>query len=169
MILVEFILALAVAREAAIKQLVSELGSPEFGRRERATLLLRHLGPVAYPELRGAAAGEDAEVRRRAAELVRGIQLKALGRAAARQVTILEPMSTEYRVDRLIKPDGKTTVVFTALPVRFYHYLGTLVEADGKTAYVLTAHLVAVSLTNGRPVECEWGGRKCPARLVAAD
>jgi hypothetical protein len=57
-----------------LPRLVADLGSDDFARREQATRALDALGAPALDELRRAAAGDDAEVRRRARELVEKIE-----------------------------------------------------------------------------------------------
>src|SRR5262245_47864735 len=57
-----------------LPRLVADLGSDDFARREQATRAPDALGAPALDELRRAAAGDDAEVRRRARELVERIE-----------------------------------------------------------------------------------------------
>ena len=59
---------------AEIRRLVDQLGSSKFVEREEATAALDAAGEPALAELRRAADGDDAEVRRRAVELVRIIE-----------------------------------------------------------------------------------------------
>lgn len=57
-----------------IRELVKQLGSEDFGARERADQQLRKLGRAAIPELEKAAQAEDLEVRDRAAQILKAIQ-----------------------------------------------------------------------------------------------
>jgi hypothetical protein len=139
------LLLLTVGKDPTIRFFVSELGADEHPRRERATVVLGHLGPLAYPELRKATASKDAEVRRRAEDLIRPLQLKALSRAARRQVVIVAPK-------RCTPPNRN---------------FGTVIAADGKEALILTSQGTAVCCKDGAVVE--WGGEKYPARFVKID
>jgi WD40 repeat protein len=59
----------------AIERLVQQLGSPTFAEREAATRGLEAIGEPALDTLRSTAANsEDAEVRRRAQQLIKGIE-----------------------------------------------------------------------------------------------
>jgi hypothetical protein len=69
------------ARQAAtdkdrVARLVAQLGSRRFTEREDATRALDAVGAAALPALRTALRGPDAEVRRRAAELIGRIELR---------------------------------------------------------------------------------------------
>jgi hypothetical protein len=59
---------------AEIRGLIDKLGSGSFSEREEATVALDAAGEPALPGLRIAASSDDAEVRRRASELVRKIE-----------------------------------------------------------------------------------------------
>jgi hypothetical protein len=60
--------------EAKIRELVRQLGSEDFGAREKADQELRRIGRPAIPELEKAVAAEDLEVRDRAAQILRAIR-----------------------------------------------------------------------------------------------
>jgi hypothetical protein len=64
-------------------RLVKQLGSDDYAEREAASSALDKLGEAALPLLRAATRNEDAEVRRRASELVRGIENGSAERARA--------------------------------------------------------------------------------------
>jgi hypothetical protein len=61
---------------AELRRLIEQLGSPSFSEREEATAALDAAGEPALPGLRSAATSDDAEVRRRAADLVRKIEMR---------------------------------------------------------------------------------------------
>jgi hypothetical protein len=65
------------AEAARIAKLIEQLGSGNFEEREKATAALEAVGLPALEPLRKAAAGDDAEVKRRAGELVRKLEKKA--------------------------------------------------------------------------------------------
>ncbi len=73
-ILLAAALALASPPTSNVDQLVQQLGSPRFGEREQAALDLERLGAPALESLQKAVKHPDAEVRRRAEELVRVIE-----------------------------------------------------------------------------------------------
>jgi hypothetical protein len=61
----------AAPDDSDVDRLVKQLGSEDFNEREAATRALRRIGPSALAPIERAAAGsKDAEVRRRAAELL---------------------------------------------------------------------------------------------------
>src|SRR5947209_6850965 len=62
-----------------VAALVRQLGSDSFEEREAAGRLLSAAGKAGLPALRRARDGDDAEVRRRAAELVRDIEKRVYG------------------------------------------------------------------------------------------
>jgi hypothetical protein len=64
----------ARAEEKDVAGLIARLGSESFAERQEAAKALDALGPDALDALRQAARGNDPEVRRRAAELVRRIE-----------------------------------------------------------------------------------------------
>jgi hypothetical protein len=59
-----------------LRRLIEQLGSASFSEREEATAALESAGEPALPGLRVATESEDAEVRRRAGDLVRKIELR---------------------------------------------------------------------------------------------
>jgi hypothetical protein len=68
------------ARETA--QLVEKLGAADFAEREAATKRLEELGTLALDELRAACKSEDPEIARRAIDLVRAIERRAVAERA---------------------------------------------------------------------------------------
>jgi hypothetical protein len=66
--------AAETAGAARVAKLVEQLGSGDFGEREKASKELDDIGAPALEALHRAASSEDAEVRRRAEELVRKIE-----------------------------------------------------------------------------------------------
>ena len=67
----------AQASKVEIDKLIAELGADEFETREAATTKLALIGDAALPALEKAEQSDDAEVRRRAAELRSSIQAAA--------------------------------------------------------------------------------------------
>jgi hypothetical protein len=65
-------------RTDPLRQLVEQLGSPEFPEREAAMKRLDELGPAALDVLRPACQSENPEIARRAQELVRKIERKLI-------------------------------------------------------------------------------------------
>jgi hypothetical protein len=63
---------------ARIEKLIEDLGSPRFAVRNRARQQLKAIGEPALEALRKAVKSDDAERRRVAAELVKGIEIKLL-------------------------------------------------------------------------------------------
>src|SRR5947209_7359700 len=72
------------AEAARVAKLVEQLGSGDFGEREKASQELDDIGAPAVEPLHKAVASEDAEVRRRADDLVRKIEKRT---ASARILT----------------------------------------------------------------------------------
>ncbi|MSR32124.1 MAG: hypothetical protein EXR99_11515 [Gemmataceae bacterium] len=66
--------SLGLQTESGVAKLVRDLGSSSFEEREKATRDLEAQGEKALVELKKASASEDAEVRRRAEDLVRKIE-----------------------------------------------------------------------------------------------
>ncbi len=62
------------AEAERVARLIAQLGSSQFAEREAATRALAALGPAALDGLRRAAQADDAEVRRRAQKLLRGVE-----------------------------------------------------------------------------------------------
>lgn len=60
--------------EKELARLIKQLGDDEFDRREAATAQLKEIGDPAFKTLKKAQSSNDAEVRRRAAELIRLIE-----------------------------------------------------------------------------------------------
>jgi WD40 repeat protein len=67
------------ATDAEIARLIEQLGSGEFAEREQAQKRLAEVGEAALGPLRKALESDDAEVRRRARELVRDIERRLFG------------------------------------------------------------------------------------------
>jgi hypothetical protein len=112
-----------------LRRLIAQLGDDSFEVRERASQRLVQIGAPALPAL--AAAAGDAEVRRRADDCRRAIEVPPDGpqvRAAARLVA-----------ER--KPAGAAAVLLDYLPIR----------TDEATTEALHAALAAVALRDGRP------------------
>jgi hypothetical protein len=138
----EFLLALALAKEAVIGSLVSELGADQFDRRERATLAFGRLGPLPYAQLRRATASRDPEVRRLAERLLRPLCSQALAWAAKRQVVLREKKNGCRR-------------------------RATLVSADGNKAYLLADTTAPCLCREG--LVAEWGGQAFPVSREIED
>jgi hypothetical protein len=67
------------ADDSPVARLIDRLGSQDFAAREEAGRDLEALGPAVLEPLHRAARGDDPEVRRRAADLVRRLEARALG------------------------------------------------------------------------------------------
>ncbi len=78
---------------ARLARLIAQLGSSQAAERDAATRELAALGLAAVASLRGAADSEDAEVRRRAQKLLRGIEQ----RLASERVLKPRPVRLVYR------------------------------------------------------------------------
>src|SRR5262245_45568561 len=65
---------------ARIRTAVKQLGDDDYHKREEAAKLLQEIGEPALPDLRGAAASPDLEVRERARWLVLAI-MRAAGKS----------------------------------------------------------------------------------------
>ncbi len=65
-----FTVGVAAGGDTTAADLVNRLGDPSFAERERASDALRHLGRSAVPALEEGLKSSDAEIRRRAAELL---------------------------------------------------------------------------------------------------
>ena len=65
-----------------IEQLIQQLGNPKFAEREAATKRLSAIGEPALEALKKATENTDAEVRRRAGDIVAGIEKKLYGETA---------------------------------------------------------------------------------------
>src|SRR5262249_48230510 len=127
--------------------LIARLGSPRYEEREAATHALAALGPAALEPLRKALPGPDAEVRRRAAQLVQAIE-RRLETARA-----LEPTSL-----RLIYRD---------MPVReavadFARKTGFLIQLEGDRAKLterrITLETGEISLWDAVAEFCQKAG-----------
>jgi hypothetical protein len=76
-----------------LARLIAQLGSTQAAERDAATQELAALGPAAVESLRGAADSKDAEVRRRAQKLLRGIEQ----RVASERFLKPRPVRLVYR------------------------------------------------------------------------
>jgi hypothetical protein len=74
---VELLEPKAAPSKARIEKLIGELGAEDFQARQAATTQLRQIGEAALPYLEKAEKSTDAEVRRRAGELVRTLRSAA--------------------------------------------------------------------------------------------
>jgi hypothetical protein len=74
------------ARDKETRRLVEQLASERFGDREEATQQLAKLGKSALPRLKEASKSPDAEVRRRAQQLVQQIEPPPAPPSRPRQV-----------------------------------------------------------------------------------
>jgi HEAT repeat protein len=83
------------APERDIKRLIDQLGSERFEDREQATHQLSNIGKAALPNLKEAANSPDAEVRRRAHELVEQMEPPA-ARARGSQPEQQMPAAKSY-------------------------------------------------------------------------
>jgi hypothetical protein len=141
----------APAGEAAdarkIDQLIEQLGSGKFDEREKATAELDAIGAPALDKLRKAVQAEDAEVRRRAEELVVRIEKRAESSRvlAPRKVHLVykDTPLTEAIADfqkksgypiRLHDPENKLkdqTVTLDTGETTFWHALGMFCDKAG--------------------------------------
>ena len=87
----------------SIEQAVRDLGDGEYKVRERASAKLSQLGPLANDALEKAAAGDDAEIRARAKELI-----DKSGQAS--------PLSAALRLACRVKPPGGAGAILGAVP-----------------------------------------------------
>lgn len=128
------------ADRAKVEALIRRLGDDRFAEREKASRDLVEVGPVALPLLRGAASGDDLEVRRRARECIRQIEAGPGAAAAAAAARLLAHH----------KPPETTAVLLAYLPFVEDDYLaGELRQAlaavavrDGKADATLLQSLV---------------------------
>ena len=79
------------APEKELKRLVDQLGSERFDDREQAAHQLSKLGKPALPSLKEATKGPDAEVRRRAQQLVEEIDPPPVPPMGPRQDRLIPP------------------------------------------------------------------------------
>jgi hypothetical protein len=130
----------APAPEAAVDRLVEQLGSPDFRRRDEAARQLEARGVAALPALRKALNHPDAEVRRRANELIPALETAAL--LAPKRVTLKasnKPLravfddlekQTGYKIESWGGTDRRVfTFEFTDLP--FWEALDRICESAG--------------------------------------
>ncbi|HEY7311181.1 MAG TPA: HEAT repeat domain-containing protein [Gemmataceae bacterium] len=114
-----------------IRDLLSRLGSDDFGKREVASRDLFALGRIALPQLREAARDKDAEVARRAKLLIDRIEREPAHRLPAAAVRLLA----------LRKPDGAAAALLAYLP----H------AEDDNLAEEVQKSLTVVALHEGKP------------------
>ena len=93
-------------RRQKVRQLLSLLGSDDFGKRENATRELFRTGRIALPQLREAAKDRDMEVARRAKLLVERIEREPAHRL---------PLAT-LRLLGVRKPEGAAAALLGYLP-----------------------------------------------------
>src|SRR5262245_26049636 len=111
----------ARADQQRVRELVAQLGSRSFAERSRASAARPALGARPVPRLRRAAASPDAEVRRRAEECLRAIELgddPARVTAAARRLAARKPAgAAEALLDFLpsVLDEAATEEVFAAV------------------------------------------------------
>src|SRR5262249_42580954 len=98
-----------------INKLIQQLGSADFAEREKATKELDALGPRALDALRKAARSDDAEISRRAEELVKKWERIA-------------------ETDKILAPT-KIRLVFKDTPVK-----DAVAEVQKKTGLTITLH-----------------------------
>src|SRR5207248_8750645 len=98
-------------------RLVEQLADPDYRKREQATEQLRRLGPAALPALRAAADHPDPEVRRRARDLVPGLEIDVA--LAPKRVTLKAADQTPRQLlDLLQDQSGYKIDVFGAVPTQ---------------------------------------------------
>jgi HEAT repeat protein len=73
-----------------IDVLIKRLGDREFKNREQATMDLKDIGTASLPKLRLALRAKDAEVRRRAAEIIKFIQSDTMSEGLSAAVRLLQ-------------------------------------------------------------------------------
>jgi hypothetical protein len=95
-----------VTDPAEIDRFVRQLGSDSFAKRQAASKGLEAIGESALEALRKAAKGGDAEVRRRATELVRTIEDRRTSEGRARALAIVRRRGGRCEIDKdsLSKP-----------------------------------------------------------------
>jgi hypothetical protein len=84
-----------------ITRLIKDLGSDEYTTREAATSELKKI-EEAVPALRKAAASGDAEVQRRAAEILEGFRERQLARALRKATTLAKEGRIDEAIERLV-------------------------------------------------------------------
>lgn len=89
---VEFANRTPPAQAADITDAVSNLGNPDFEKREAATLKLKKIGPRAYPAAMAACKSTDPEVSRRAVDICGHIKAKHAN-------IVLRPLDTIFTDD----------------------------------------------------------------------
>lgn len=99
---------------AEIRKLIDQLGSASFAEREEATAALDAAGEPALPGLRKAAESDDAEVRRRAGELLRKIEQRVDSEhllAPTKVKLAFKDTPIPEAVARLAKESGRSVVL----------------------------------------------------------
>jgi PDZ domain len=94
--------AVSGADAPTVKELIHRLGSDDFEEREKATKLLLER-EEALPELRKAMHSDDAEVRRRASEIIDGIEQRQAKRGLARAASLAKAGKPDQAVERLVR------------------------------------------------------------------
>jgi WD40 repeat protein len=147
---------------ADIPALIRQLGSDDFDQREAASKRLAELGEEALEPLKVAARSPDAEVRRRAAELVAGIERKLFGELA---VLIGH---TEGLWTAAFSPDGKQAATCSDdKTLRLWNLetgreLGQIQMASAVNCarYFSTGDRLLVGLANGDVLIYETSGKQ---------
>jgi hypothetical protein len=85
---------------AEVERLIGQLGSAQFAEREAASRALEATGEPAVEALRKAVQSSDAEVRRRAEELLRCIEGRAARQGRAHALDIIRQRGGRYEQDR---------------------------------------------------------------------
>jgi hypothetical protein len=132
---------------AEVARLIGQLGSPRYAERQKATRALDALGPAALPALNQAARGKDAEIRRRALELLKVIgkrvEMETLVGATRvhlvlRDTPVIEAVAqlakqTRFDIqvggDRLVL--AKRTITLDTGPTTFWQALDQLCQKAG--------------------------------------
>jgi HEAT repeats len=100
--------------EQRVVELIRQLGSDDFDKREQAAKALQTIGPAALEQLRKAVQSDDPEVRRAAAELVSLLEQQALttGLLAPRRLRLdLKDASIPDAVAQLARASGYPVVL----------------------------------------------------------
>ncbi len=117
--------AAAKPTDPEIRQLVQQLGAPTYAEREKAQKALEAIGEAALPALKEAAQkSEDLEVRRRAADLARIIEARAVAQRL-RQPSLISVAYDSTPVPEVLKDlEAKTGIVFENNPAERQTWAG---------------------------------------------
>ncbi|HEY1338846.1 MAG TPA: hypothetical protein VGF59_15125 [Bryobacteraceae bacterium] len=83
-----------------IDRLVRQMGSDSFAERQKASKALEAIGEPALATLRKAARDSDAEIRRRATELVRTIEARRAAQGRARALAVVRRRDGRCEIDK---------------------------------------------------------------------